>query len=41
MNDAIEPELCLMSYTTVEKVAWLIMQLGEKALMENVDIDAA
>ena len=41
VNDAIDPELCSLTYTTVEKVAQRVMCLGRGALMAKVDIEAA
>ena len=40
VNNAINPELCSMAYTTVERVARRAMQLGRGALMVKVDIEA-
>ena len=41
VNDAIDPELCSMAYTTVEQVAHRAMQRGRGTLMVKVDTEAA
>ena len=41
VNDAIDPTLCSLAYTTVERVAQRAMRLGRGALMAKVDIEAA
>ena len=41
VNDDIDPSLCSLKYTTVEKVARIIVGLGTGALLAKVDIDAA
>ena len=41
VNDAINPDLCSLTYTTVEKVAQQAMSLGRGALMAKVDIESA
>ena len=41
VNDAIDPDLCSLTYTTVEKVARRVMGLGKGALMAKVDIESA
>ena len=41
VNDAIDPDLCSLTYTTVEKVARRVMQLGLGTLMAKVDIESA
>ena len=40
VNDAINPDLCSLTYTTVE-VAQMAMHLGTGALMAKVDIELA
>ena len=41
VNDAIDADLCSLSYTTVERVAQQAMSLGKGALMAKVDIESA
>ena len=41
VNDAIHPDLCSMVYTTVDRVAQRVMQLGNGALMAKVNIEVA
>lgn len=41
VNDGIEPELCSLTYTTVDQVADIITSLGEGTLMAKVDIESA
>ena len=41
VNDGIDPSLCSLKYTTVEKVARIIVGLGTGALLAKVDIEAA
>ena len=40
-NDGIDPLLCSLSYTTVDQVAKVILQLGRHALLAKVDIESA
>ena len=40
VNDAIDPDLCSMTYTKVERVAQRAMHLGTGALMAKVDIES-
>ena len=41
VNDGIDPDLCSMSYITVDEVARLATELGEGALLAKVDIESA
>ena len=41
MNDAVEPTLCFLVYTMVEKVAQWAMSLSRGALVAKVDIESA
>ena len=41
VNDAIDPDLCSLTYTTVERVAQRAMHLGAGTLMAKVDIESA
>ena len=41
INDAIDPDLCSLTYTTVERVAQRAMHLGTGALIAKVNIEAA
>ena len=41
INDGIDPSLCSLKYTTVEKVARIIVGLGTAALLAKVDIEEA
>ena len=41
VNDGIDPELCTLSYVTVDQVAAIADELGRGALLAKVDIEAA
>ncbi len=41
VNDGIDPELCSLSYTTVDEIARRSVQLGTGALLAKIDIEAA
>ena len=41
INDAINPELCTMSYITVDEVAKSAVGLGKGALIAKIDIKSA
>ena len=41
MNDGIDPEMCSLQYTLVEKVARVAQRLGKDTLLAKVDIQAA
>ena len=41
VNDGIDPEVCSLQYTSVEKVARVAQRLGKGALLAKVDIQAA
>ena len=41
VNDTINPDLCSLTYTTVEKVANRVMSLGRGVLTVKVDIESA
>ena len=41
VNGGIEPELCSLSYTTVDDIANRILHIGKGALLAKVDIEAA
>ncbi len=41
VNSGIEPELCSLSYTTVDDIANRILHIGKGALLAKVDIEAA
>ena len=41
VNDGIDPVLCSLSYTTVDRVAEIVVQLGAGALLAKVDIESA
>ena len=41
VNDGINPELCTLSYVTVEKVTKMVSQLRMGALLAKVDIESA
>ena len=41
VNDAIDPTLCSLSYTSVDQAATAAMQLGQGALLAKTDIKAA
>ena len=40
MNDGIDPELCTLSYVTVDQVAAIAGELGRGTLLVKVDIEA-
>ena len=41
VNDGIAPELCLLSYTSVERVAEVAAQYGKGEVMAKIDIESA
>ncbi len=41
VNDGIDPELCSLVYTTVDKIARRISDIGPGALMAKIDIESA
>ena len=41
MNDGVEPELCSLTYTTVDQVAEIATNLGRGALLAKVDVESA
>ena len=41
VNNAIDPDLCSKTYTTIERVAQRAIRLGTGALMAKVDIESA
>ena len=41
MNDGIKPELCLLSYVSVDNTVCMTMELGPGALMAKLDIQSA
>ncbi len=41
VNEGIEPDLCSLSYTTVDQIAERILHVGKGALLAKVDIEAA
>ena len=41
VNDGIAPELCLLTYTSVEQVAEVEAELGNGALLAKIDIESA
>ena len=41
VNDGVDPELCSLTYTTVDHVAETAVSLGAGALMAKVDIESA
>jgi hypothetical protein len=41
MNDGIDPALCSLSYTTVDDIAELVLELGKCSLLAKVDIESA
>ena len=41
VNDAIDPDLCSLSYVSVDQVADVAAQLGKGALLEKIDIESA
>ena len=41
VNDGIDPELCSLSYTTVDRAAEIAARLGRGALLAKVDIESA
>ena len=41
VNDGIDPDLCSLTYTSVDQVAEIITTLGRGALMAKVDIESA
>ena len=41
VNDGIDPALCSLSYTTVDKAAQIVSELGPRALLAKVDTESA
>ena len=41
MNEGIDPELCSLSYVSVDELANIVMHLGTGALMAKVDVESA
>ena len=41
VNDAIDSELCSLSYVTVEEVARWAIRMGRSSLLAKIDIKAA
>ena len=41
VNDGIDAELCSLTYTTVDEVAEMVVQLGTGTLLAKVDIESA
>ena len=41
VNDGIDPEFCSLSYTTVDQVAEVAVELGSEALLAKIDIESA
>ena len=41
MNDGIKPELCFLSYVSVDDAVRMVMELGPGALMATLDISKA
>ena len=41
INDGITPELCSLTYTTVDRVADIVACLGRSALLAKIDIESA
>ena len=41
MNEGIDPELCSLSYVSVDEIANIVMHLGTGALMAKVDVESA
>ena len=41
VNDGIDPELCSLQYTSVEKVAMVAQSLGRGTLLAKLDVQAA
>lgn len=41
VNDGIDPDLCSLSYTTVDEIAELITQFSAGALLAKIDIESA
>ena len=41
VNDGIDPDLCSLSYITVEDIAIMASKLGPGALLAKVDIESA
>ena len=41
VNDGVDPDLCSLSYTTVDRVAEIVVGLGRGALLAKVDIESA
>ena len=41
VNDGVAPELCSLTYTTVDHVAEIVASLGRAALLAKIDIESA
>ena len=41
VNDGIDPEVCSLQYTSVEKVARVAQKLGRGTLLAKLDVQAA
>ena len=41
VNDGIDPDLCSLTYTTVERVAEVAARLGRGSLLAKIDIESA
>ncbi len=41
INDGINPDLCSLSYTTVDTVAWKIAATGAGSLLAKINIESA
>ena len=41
VNEGIDPELCSLSYVSVDEIANIVMHLGTGALMAKVDVESA
>ena len=41
VNEGIDPELCCLSYVSVDEIANIVMHLGIGALMAKVDVESA
>ncbi len=41
VNDGIDPQLCSLSYTTVDDIASRITSLGQATLMAKIDVESA
>ena len=41
MNDGIEPELCSLTYTSVDRAVQVLLELGQGCVMAKLDIKSA